>query len=180
MTGDQAVLAELDLSERLRFLMTAHKLTVSELARHAGVSKSAMEKYLAGPSSPRATAVAALCLSLDVNAQWLLFGQADDELRTLGRAFENSIVALLNELKQPGALSETFAGLDIGSRDWRLFTWELGNKRSIEAVNQLIDERAQSLRQAVAGLRTGQLGPYELRKVSDREFRGQTDPEDDR
>ena len=58
MSGDQSAYETLDLSERLRTVMAQYKLSVSELAEHAGVSKSAMEKYLAGPSSPRATAIA--------------------------------------------------------------------------------------------------------------------------
>jgi len=73
MQGDQAKTENLDISERLRFLMSQHKLTVAELASRAGVSKSAMEKYLAGPSSPRATTVVTICKQFGVTSDWLLF-----------------------------------------------------------------------------------------------------------
>lgn len=50
MVEKQATPIELDISHRLRLLMMNHRLTVGEMAEHARVSKSAMEKYLAGPA----------------------------------------------------------------------------------------------------------------------------------
>lgn len=82
----QARITELDISERLRLMMRERKLTVAGMAQAAGVSKSAMEKYLAGPpgpSSPRATAVASVCQELSASANLLLFTTPNDELRLM-------------------------------------------------------------------------------------------------
>ena len=61
MRDKQPPSADVDISERLRELMLQRKLTVAELANKVGVSKSAIEKYLAGPSSPRAATIVAIC-----------------------------------------------------------------------------------------------------------------------
>lgn len=86
--------SEIDVSVRLRELMREHKLSVSQIASIAGVSKSAMEKYLAGPSSPRATAMVAICEQLDTSADWLLLGKPndDDNLRQALLAFMYHLV----------------------------------------------------------------------------------------
>ncbi|OIQ67916.1 helix-turn-helix domain protein [mine drainage metagenome] len=176
----QAALETLDLSERLRFVMTMHKLSVSELAANAGVSKSAMEKYLSGPSVPRATAIASLCIELGINAEWLLFGRPDNDLRLVRRESENGIVALLNELKQPGTLSENFAKLGIGTSEWRKFTWEVGNERAVEIANRVANARIEARKQEAAGIREVRLDDVPFRGMSEAEFQANRTTDDDR
>lgn len=155
----QDKITELDISERLRFLMREHKLSVSDIASVAGVSKSAMEKYLAGPSSPRATAIASICSELGANAHWLLFGTPDDDLRIIQSVVDDVLVDLLNELKQGGEVAEPFARNEFGTRDWRMFTWELADQRSREAIERIFRAREQALEDARQGIRTVSVGP---------------------
>lgn len=131
----------LDLSGRLRMLMASQKLTVAEMSQRAGVSKSAMEKYLAGPSSPRATAIASLCASLKVSADWLLFG-VDDDLWRVQNSSLAVIFALLEDLKRSGPLSDTFQALELGSHEWRNFTRELAFERAAELRNMVAQSRS--------------------------------------
>lgn len=141
MAGTQSAISELDVSQRLRHLMTEHKLNVSDMAQVAGVSKSAMEKYLAGPSSPRATAIASICFALNVNAHWLLFGKPEQELHMFRQAVSNSVGSLLNDLKQQDDLADKFSSLVQGSKDWRLFVWQLSDDRALEAIDGLLKLR---------------------------------------
>lgn len=163
MVEKQATPIELDISHRLRLLMMNHKLTVGEMAEHARVSKSAMEKYLAGPSSPRATAIASLCAALETNAHWLLFGEPDNELQIIHRAVGNVVVALLNDLQQPGELGLQFSSIEFGTKEWRLFTWETGDTRASEAISMIIAARQKALLDAQNGLRDVRLPPHELK-----------------
>lgn len=101
--------------------MLQHKLSVADLATCGGVSKSAVEKYLAGPSSPRATAIASICMELGANAHWLLFGEADNDLAIISNAVEGVVVALLNELRQDTELARKFEVNEFGSEEWRIF-----------------------------------------------------------
>lgn len=158
----QQVISELDLSERLRFLMRLHGLTVQEFAEIAGVSKSAMEKYLAGPSSPRATALASICFGLGVNAQWLLFGTPDNDLLLIRDAVDDVIADILNELKQGGAIAEPFQRNQFGTKEWRVFTWELADQRAREAVERIQAAREKALTEAQQGMRTTAIGPFPL------------------
>lgn len=174
MPAEQAPFETLDLSERLRFVMMAYKLTVAELAQAAGVSKSAMEKYLAGPSSPRATAIASLCAGLGINSEWLLFGQADDDLRRVRDVGIHAIVALLQELKQPGSLSEAFSAAQLGTEKWRYFVLEVGTERAQELSKMVAEKRAKELKMAVGGMRSTPLGSFPLSLVSDGDFASNT------
>ncbi|WP_074743350.1 helix-turn-helix domain-containing protein [Celeribacter indicus] len=140
MSDNQTSFDALDISERLRTLMNTHKLTVSELSQKAGVSKSAMEKYLAGPSSPRATAIASLCASLRVSADWLLFG-VDDDLWRVQNSSLAVLLALLEDLKREGLLSKRFQNLELGSQQWREFTRELAFERAAELRNMVAKSR---------------------------------------
>lgn len=90
--------SDLDISERLRALMRDHKLTVAEMAKVAGVSKSAMEKYLAGPSSPRAAAIVEICEKLATSADWLLLGQPNEE-EIIRRGIHSSMYQILMQQK---------------------------------------------------------------------------------
>ena len=65
----------------------------------------------------RATAIASLCRSLHLNAEGLIFGHADDDLRRVRDIGMHSFAALLQELKQPGPLKDQFEAMDVESRD---------------------------------------------------------------
>lgn len=142
MTSKQAPFEALDLSDRLRLLMASHKLTVSEMAEKAGVSKSAMEKYLAGPSSPRATSIASICAALNVDADWLLLWRESD-LFTLQSLTFGAISALLEELKRDGKLSSEFRRMELGSLEWREFVREVGLECAVELRNAFARRRQQ-------------------------------------
>lgn len=116
MTGpsDQASFESLDISRWLRLLMVNHRLGVKDLADMAGVSKSAMEKYLAGPSSPRATAIASLARRLNVPADFILFGELKIEEALL---FEEAHLAMTRFLRDLFT-AEELSGLEVGSKDW--------------------------------------------------------------
>ena len=137
----------IDISARLRGLLDQHRLTVAEMAARAGVSKSAMEKYLAGPSSPRAVALAAICRELRVSADWLLFGITEpDEEQARAHLFQHvkeGFNTLLIELKLGGPLSNEFNALEPGSMDFRQFAHMLSQRRAFEVV-----EGYQKARQA--------------------------------
>lgn len=147
MSGNQATVESVDISDRLRLLMTTRKMSVIELANSAGVSKSAMEKYLAGPSSPRATAIASLCLNLGVSSEWLLLGRPDENQYLLRSVATSVIIALLQDIKQPGTLREQFLGLESGSSDWRHFCFFLGDERACDMINQIASDRQKRLQE---------------------------------
>lgn len=178
MTDKQPVTVEVDISERLRLLMMHHKKTVADMAAHAGVSKSAMEKYLAGPSSPRATAVASLCVALEVNAHWLLFGEPDNDLLIIKSAVGEVVIALLNDLKQDTKLAGEFVAEEFGSSEWRMFTWETGDTRAREAVELITERRKNALKDAVSGNRTVRGEAIPLKFMTDEEFRATDQKED--
>lgn len=120
----------LDVSYMLRNIMAARNLTVSEMAAMAGVSKSAMEKYLAGPSSPRAVAIASLAKALDISADTILFGEIDANVElAFDHAFK-AFVALLNDLKEDEQLLSKFMESEAGSADFSRFSHELAFERA--------------------------------------------------
>ena len=171
MSGDQETSATLDLSERLRLLMIFHKLTVTELAKHAGVSKSAMEKYLAGPSSPRATAIAAICSNLSVNAEWLIFGHADDDIRRIRDIGTHEVIRLLNDIKKQGDLQDSFAHTEFESKAWQSFVVDVGTTRAEELADLIADNRKREIKRTAEGERISQAGPFPLTLLSDLDFR---------
>lgn len=126
---DAAQLSQLDLSKRLRELMLNHDLTVAQLAGIAGISKSAMEKYLAGPSSPRAVALANICAALSVSPSWLMFGVSENDEVAEMSAFTTSVLAasaeLLLTIKSDQELLAAFANEEPTSDAWRAFRADL-------------------------------------------------------
>lgn len=155
----QDKLTEIDISERLRSLMREHKLTVSEIAKIAGISKSAMEKYLAGPSSPRATAIVSICRELRASADWLLLGKPDGQestrravhtvlyqlvMKQRGKTVEPFITHDTEELrladhltKETLKLIQYYKELDEGSAEW---SQELGKPLDALTVAPSLDE----------------------------------------
>lgn len=126
---DAAQLSQLDLSKRLRELMLNHDLTVAQLAEIGGISKSAMEKYLAGPSSPRAVTLANICTALSVSPSWLMFGVSENDEVAEMSAFTTSVLAasaeLLLTIKSDQELLDAFANEEPTSDPWRVFRADL-------------------------------------------------------
>lgn len=153
MAAKQVSFDELDLSAQLRLVMATERLNVTQMAAAAGVSKSAMEKYLAGPSSPRATAVASLCANLGLSIEWLLFGYSDnDRLRVRDFAL-NAIVGLLHDLKNDPALSAKFAALDGASKDFATFSLDVASGRAEALGESVWKARQQAMKEHASGLR---------------------------
>jgi transcriptional regulator with XRE-family HTH domain len=145
------VFRELDISSRLRVLMAEDKLTVGELAAAAGVSKSAMEKYLAGPSSPRATAIASLCANLGLSVEWLLFGYADNDRVRIRNLGFGALFQLMQDLKTPGDLRDAFERAKLGSKEFSLFAVDLASERAEELGGDLWNMRKNAMRGAAQG-----------------------------
>lgn len=130
MNDSQQPLEELDLSFVLRTVMAARGLNVQNMADMAGVSKSAMEKYLAGPSSPRAVAIASLAKGLGISADSLMFGEIDPHIE---RAYElafREIATLIEDLKSDPVLGPRFAALAPGSEAFAAFVRNLAFERA--------------------------------------------------
>lgn len=152
----------LDLSARLRFLMVSHKLSVSGMADAAGVSKSAMEKYLAGPSSPRATSLASLCVNLGVNAEWLIFGQADEDLRRVRDFSFNAFMSLIEDIDSLQTPSDSL--LNLSDHNQRLAAMSLASDRAEALQEAIATDRIRTRQQRAAGMREVQIGPFPLNK----------------
>ncbi len=157
--AEQVIFHDLDLSSRLRYLMTAEKLTVSELAVAAGVSKSAMEKYLAGPSSPRATALASLAANLGLSLEWLFFGYADNDRLRIRDYAVNAIIQAMQEIKQPGALRDQFERLEFGSREYATFSFDFAGELAEQLGEKLWNARKKAMKNYAKGYREAVLPP---------------------
>jgi transcriptional regulator with XRE-family HTH domain len=144
------IFEELDLSERLRLVMTLKRLTVADLARMAGVSKSAREKYLAGPSSLRTTAVASLCANLGISAEWLIFGFSDTDARRSASLATSAMFRLLSDVKA-GELRGNFERLAADSPEFREFAVALASTRGLELGERMVQARNRTMRDAAAG-----------------------------
>lgn len=154
--SSQGPLHELDISVRLRALMREHGLTVSKLSEIAGVSKSAMEKYLAGPSSPRATAVASICKQLETSADWLLFGKPENDelirrgvhtmmyhivMQQKGKEVEQFPAAASDEMKAAGHLTDETMKL-------------IAYHRHLGEVESILNQNAPEGQTVIAGVMT--------------------------
>lgn len=140
---DQAPLEVVDISINLRMIMAARNLTVGDMAAMAGVSKSAMEKYLSGPSSPRATAIASLSNALDIRADFILFGEFDIDQNLLLSHAQGAFSGLLEILKQPGEVADRFASLKLGTDEWRDFVRNLAYERAWRFRSGFLTEQDQ-------------------------------------
>lgn len=121
MLGDQQPIKTLDLSFLLRTIMAARDLTVNEMAKMAGVSKSAMEKYLAGPSSPRATVIASLSKALGLSADTIMFGALDPDLERAYQLAFQAFASLIEDLKLNEILAMSFGELTPGTEAFAEF-----------------------------------------------------------
>ena len=162
MRDNLAISEELDISVRLRMLMASEKLTVAELAAMAGVSKSAMEKYLAGPSSPRATAVASLAANLGLSLEWLLFGYSESDRVRIRNLSMSAMFQLLHDLKSPGEVRESFNALEVGSKEFNTFAIDLATDRAEDLGERLWNARKRAMKMAAAGFQEVMLDPVDL------------------
>ena len=167
MNGKQVTFEVLDLSAQLRMVMATERLTVSQLADAAGVSKSAMEKYLAGPSSPRATAIASLCANLGLNPEWLLFGYNENDWRRVRDFAFRAFVDLLHDMKADASLSAEFAALDASSKDFRTFAIDVSTMRAETLADKVRAARQASMKDYAEGVRQVWGEPVDLPKSDD-------------
>lgn len=151
MSSKQVVFQELDISAQLRLIIATERLTVTELAAAAGVSKSAMEKYLAGPSSPRATSVASLCANLGLSIEWLLFGYSDNDRVRVRNQVLFAIDGLMRDLKQAGPLKDSFDKLDVGGKEFATFALTVASDIAEVVAEKVWDSRKRSMREAAEG-----------------------------
>lgn len=120
-------------------------MTIAQMAEKAGVSKTAFEKYLAGPSSPRGTAIAVLCKEFDLSADWLLFGKSDtvaaDDLMLLMLFHSDTMWDLVRDLREDDELGELFVAGDPSDVDWPTYFSDLVRKRSVEFLKRFRAQR---------------------------------------
>lgn len=162
MRDKPVIFEDLDISVRLRMLMASEKLTVAELAAMAGVSKSAMEKYLSGPSSPRATALASLAANLGLSLEWLLFGYSENDRVRIRNLSMSAMFQLLHDLKSPGEIRATFNALEVGSKEFNSFAIDLATDRAEELGERLWNARKQAMKNAASGFQEATLDPVDL------------------
>lgn len=158
MSSEQVVFRDLDISEQLRVVMAMENLTVAEMAAAAGVSKSAMEKYLAGPSSPRAAALASLCANLGLSMEWLLFGYSENDRTRVRDLSVRAFFQIMHDLKGLGPLSEKFNSLELGTREFNQFALSTAADRAEGLAEGLWAHRRKSMADAAAGNREAVAG----------------------
>ncbi len=96
--------------------MAARGLTVTQLVRMAGVSRSAMEKYLAGPSSPGAVTIANLSKELNMSADLLMFGNLDPQVESAYQRAFKAFADLIEALECDPIPAPEFRSLKVGSK----------------------------------------------------------------
>jgi transcriptional regulator with XRE-family HTH domain len=145
VSDSQRPLEELDLSFILRTIMATRGLTVQNMADLAGVSKSAMEKYLAGPSSPRAVAIASLSKGLGLSADTLLFGVIDQHIELAYQIAFREMASLIEDLKTDPTISSQVSRLEPGSEAFSAFVRNLAFERAGQLKRQFNVDRRDRL-----------------------------------
>jgi transcriptional regulator with XRE-family HTH domain len=143
MSSRQDERTEVDISDRLRAIQNHHRLTVAELASRIGVSKSAMEKYLAGPSSPRAGTIVAICEQFGVTADWLLFSGISEEPYAFRRIVSDVIESLVNDLRSNPASAKLWLGDVNGEPVSNAELWTRSDKLALEAYVRFAEWRRE-------------------------------------
>ena len=166
MNEAQVIFEQLDISEQLRLLIATERLTVAQLAAAAGVSKSAMEKYLAGPSSPRATTVATLCVNLGITPEWLLFGHSDSDARRVRDFGIQLLMQLIIDMRRPGELRAAFEAVEPDSKALNQLAFDVACVRADELAARVNEARKRSMRESVEGHReaVGQMMPFQTER----------------
>lgn len=140
-----------DLSILLRQRMVSHRMSVADMAAAAGVSKSAMEKYLAGPSSPRLVSMIPLARALDTTLERLVSGETDPHEELVHALSFQQLMALLQELKGEGDIARQFASLDPASKEFADFTRNLSHERAVDTRRRFAAERRKDRGKFVTG-----------------------------
>lgn len=141
MKSEQQPLEALDISHQLRTIMAARGLTVHDLATMAGVSKSTMEKYLAGPSSPRLVAVASISKALEISLDTIVFGEFDAHVELARQLAFKGFANMLNDLKENPELMERFLGAERHSDEFADFVRNLAYEKSGQFSRSFAAER---------------------------------------
>jgi transcriptional regulator with XRE-family HTH domain len=145
----QGALSEVDISTRLRQIMAVRRMSVSDLAIAAGVSKSAMEKYLAGPSSPRLVTLISLSKALKLSLDMLVYGEIDPHEELLyGIAFQQ-FTSVISDLKTDPSIAQPFLELDAGSKAFSDFVRDLAYQRAVLTRATFAAERREEHHQGV-------------------------------
>ena len=139
----QDPLQEIDLSIILRQVMAARRLSVADMAKAAGVSKSAMEKYLSGPSSPRLVALASLSRSLGLSLDRIVFGEIDPNEELVFTIAFREMGKLISDLRSDESLRDTFSTLEAGSANLADFARELAYVRAVQMRSRFREERRE-------------------------------------
>lgn len=135
--------AEVDISDRLREILNAKRLTVAELAARVGVSKSAMEKYLAGPSSPRAGTIIAICNEFGVTADWLLFPGMGEEYFAFRGIVSRVIEGLVEDMRRDPQIANLWLGADDTTRKRDVELWTRCDELAITAYLRFAEWRLE-------------------------------------
>jgi transcriptional regulator with XRE-family HTH domain len=125
----------------LRTIMAARGLSVGQMADLAGVSKSAMEKYLAGPSSPRATAIASLSRALGLSADTIMFGELDPHIELAYELVFRAFADLVRDLKTSPGLAQQFSDLEPRSEAFAAFLRDIAFERAGKFKRQFNADR---------------------------------------
>ncbi len=144
MTVEQEPIQVLDMSFVLRTTMAARGLSVAEMAKLAGVSKSAMEKYLSGPSSPRAVAVASLSRALGLSADTIMFGELDGHAELAHQLAFQAFARLLKDLKSDADLSSAFANVSPGTDEFADFVRNVSFERAGQFKREFDGDRREA------------------------------------
>ena len=144
MGSDQPPIESLDLSSLLHTIMAARNLTVSDMARMSGVSKSSMEKYLAGPSSPRAISIASLSRALGLSADTILFGVLDSKVELAYELAFRAFASLIEDLKDEAKLGTEFNGLTAGTEAFSEFVRNAAFERARRFKREFNAERREA------------------------------------
>ena len=139
----QDLLTEVDISTILRQVMAVRRLSVSDLATAAGVSKSAMEKYLAGPSSPRLVSLIALSNALKLSLDMLVFGEIDPHEELLYGIALQQFLSIITDLKSDPELAQRFASIEGGSKEFSSFARNLAHERAVRTRATYREERRE-------------------------------------
>lgn len=96
----------MNVSDRLRLVLDALGLKITEAAKRSGIPYRSWQNYLSGAREPGADALASICTHLNVSADWLLTG-VGDMLKSggaPGMAAENqreeAVLALFRQLSE--------------------------------------------------------------------------------
>lgn len=140
----QAPLDQIDISILLRRIMAVRKLSVADMAKAAGVSKSAMEKYLAGPSSPRLVAIASLSRALGLSVDQLVFGEIDPHDDLVYQIAFDEIDKLILDLKNEAVLRDAFQAIEPGTKALSDFARDLAYVRAVTLRARFRHERREA------------------------------------